>query len=83
MDIAVIESMTKINTGFFIARVWRAEEKVQDVYDNSDLVELAMTDRGIDNVKELALKLAAMPRVNAVEVTDMAGEGVILYPEWP
>lgn len=63
-------------------RIWRHQDKLQDEYDNSVLTQLIFSHRW-RNKAELAEALAEQERVNAVEVKDEHGEGILIYPEWP
>lgn len=83
-DFAVIESMTRIARHGYTFRIWRKEESVEGQHDNSDLRWVfALKKITPKNVREFAVKLAQMPRVNAVEVVDGNGNGILIYPEWP
>lgn len=82
MPFAVIESMTTICVGRYTIRVWRAENEVLDHYDNPDLLDKAY-QLGAASQAALAEGIGQMPRVNAVEVKDEGGDGVVLYHEWP
>jgi len=64
-------------------RVWREELEVKDHYFNQDLIDLVYSRKDWTR-SELAEALAAMPRVNAVEVKYAQTENaVLIYPEWP
>lgn len=89
-EFAVIESMTTINGPFgSVARIWRAEDEVKDYYNNGDLSicffeHMDMSGRDVHaRLTAAAQALARMPRVNAVEVKDGSGNGIVLYREWP
>ena len=67
-----------------IVRVWREQESI-DNYDLDDLdLWEAIKDMHPMYLKEIAVKLAEMPRVNAVEVIRASdGKGILIYPVWP
>lgn len=92
----VIESMTKyiIQWGFeyLTIRVWRNEGRVSDKYNNDDILLAVSTyARGISSpdttksppLAKIVEELSKLPRVNAVEVVDQSGNGILIYPEWP
>lgn len=66
-------------------RVWREETRVKDDYtlDNQDLQAAVHGFWPNPHLGELALLLLRLERVNAVEVKDESGNGVVLYREWP
>lgn len=81
---ACIESMTKIGLHNCTVRVWRKEIKVLDSYDNSDVVAFAEGYSSTNySTSDLAEAIARLPRVSAVEVLDIQGNGIVIYPEWP
>jgi hypothetical protein len=79
-----VESMTKLRIGIFDVRVWRDESEVKE-YDNSDLIKLEKLLSGMgkpdSNEHDLAVEIANMPSVSAVEVT-WEGNGIVLYTQW-
>lgn len=79
----VYESMTRIETSHFVARIWRNEESLERALrpDNSDLEEVARS--ACFNAESLLQALAAMPRVAAVEVLNEGRDGVVIYNDWP
>lgn len=88
---AVIESISYfhgIKTGDhetshkLYVRVWRAEDKIQDEYDTNDIQALVYSQKHWTS-SSLAKALLQLSRVNAVEVKDAFGNGVVLYKEWP
>lgn len=86
-EFPVIESMTTIKIARLTIRVWRDEEEVAEFYPNADLATAAAEywrkDMGNPTRAGLARLIAAMPRVNAVEVKDGDGEGIVCYVQWP
>ena len=84
MKPAVIESMTTFTICGLVCRVWRQEERVQSYYDNHDLFEAAQElGPARTTIAPLAELLSKRVRVNAVEVKDAQGNGVVIYQEWP
>src|SRR5262245_21914316 len=92
-EFAIIESMTTIvlvehvnpTSAGLLVRVWRNEEELKEDYDNQDLIETAHhLYRYGEGKAGIARALGLMPRVNAVEVkTNMGGNGVVVYKDWP
>lgn len=95
---AVIESMFtcqilagNLSIPKFTVRVWREEDQVKDCYDQKDLSSACVnyelrviTENDFQpSNAELAEILIQLPRVNAVEVKDERGMGIVLYREWP
>ena len=91
----VIESMTRCvwKWGFrtFVIRVWRQEESLS-LWDNDDIKQLiewkCRTADDIDPTtrpphEQLIEDIARLPRINAIEIVDENGNGVVLYTEWP
>jgi hypothetical protein len=81
------ESMTKVQTimPYFTVRVWR-EEPLDAVVDHAELgLQIqAIAREGVDVTDvELAKKILALPRMNAVEVLKHNGNGTVLYRDWP
>lgn len=76
----LIESMTKIVIGEYSIRVWRAEEELKGFYENKDIFQaFHLGATLIESIK----KISELPRVNAVEVVDGSGDGVVYYTDWP
>jgi hypothetical protein len=80
----LIESMTRVSLAKYIIRVWRQEESTFEhkpgMYSDIEQVARANED---DTPTELAQKIAALPRVNAVEVLCWDRGGVVVYNDWP
>jgi hypothetical protein len=72
--------MSKFNVGPWTFRVWR--EQVSLHYDNDDLWKVTHRQQ-MEGVKDVALRLLQLDRVNAVEFTDREGNGEVLYKDWP
>lgn len=80
---ACIESITPIAGVDVRVRVWREEPKICSAYDVSDLIAAVGRESWKIRRLELVERLVACGRVNAVEITDLAGHGIVVYPEWP
>jgi hypothetical protein len=84
----VVESMTKMMAAGYVVRIWRDETGNGSPKDwrNEDLIDMAIE---LDELKPpatmelVAAKYAAMLRVNAVEILDTSGCGILVYPDWP
>lgn len=80
----VVESMTKISLPKYSVRVWRDEndsfEHLPGLY--TDLHSVAQANQDSPPA-DLAKKIAALPRVAAVEVLDWDSGGVVVYNNWP
>ena len=86
MSFAVIESMTTFQRDGLTIRIWQAEDEVLDSYDRSDLeLRLGQILFNMDTprIGKVAEALANLPGVNAVEVKNAKGNGIVLYKEWP
>ena len=86
----IIESMTTIHAGEWLIRIWREEEAAPpplEGYPNQDLQAMAMSktygSKEMPTCFMVAEALAELPRVNAVEVKDAFGNGVVIYTDWP
>jgi hypothetical protein len=77
----LIESMHKLDIGPYAVRIWR-EEPVGYVWSPEDAVELPSFESPYVRT-EIAAALLELPRVNAVEVLDRRGHGVVFYRNWP
>ena len=93
-EFPVIESMTTIRLNNLIVRVWRDEIEVKDLYENHDLIHgnpyltsvIAEFNEGADrqlSPGRVARGIAMAARVSAVEVKDHAGNGIVIYTQWP
>lgn len=73
-------------------RVWRQEEEIKEQYNNAD-ISLVLTyasksigaeeTTGPPPIEYVVRTLAALPRINAVEILNEIGNGVVIYPDWP
>lgn len=78
----LIESITRIDNWHGLSiRVWRTETFIDSMY--------AMTRRDIEmaignyyQIPDIVYAIAALPHVNAIEVT-RDGQGVVYYTDWP
>ena len=84
-----IESMTRVAVDGLVVRVWREEESIQETYENSDIAEEvrricgAYYEASEASRKDIVAALVDLPRINAVEVTNVNGDGVVVYVNWP
>lgn len=76
------ESMTKLHWRGLAIRVWREETSIESAPDNKDLVE-AVENSPSKLGNELAASILRVDRVNAVEILDSNGNGIVLYRDWP
>lgn len=80
-----LESMTRVEIGPITVRVWRTETDLSKV-DNADINNLANTlwvnMRHKPRPEELAAEFEKLPRIAAVEVLNLKGDGVLIYPDW-
>lgn len=82
-EFAVIESMTRVEMDGLVVRVWRAEGAVQPSYPMTEREVRQAIPRGCWQRAEIVRAIAALPRVNAVEVLGADGCGVVVYTAWP
>jgi hypothetical protein len=89
----LVESMTKILAASgYVIRVWREQSDIQDEYNNTDLYT-AVYRHQAKNAQDgnsicikptvLIKELLELGRVNAVEIVDKGGVGVVAYKNWP
>lgn len=80
----LVESMTRISLPKYTIRVWRQEDEsyqhTPGLY--SDIESVARANES-DSAVELAKKIVALPRVNAVEVLGWDLGGCVVYRDWP
>jgi hypothetical protein len=64
--------------------VWRETDVVRNLnsYTNPDIEKL-LDENSVVDLHVVAQMIAELPRVNAVEVTDQFGKGIVIYPDWP
>lgn len=81
------ESMTRITCvgplGQFNVRIWRYEHLAAQVYHDQLREQVREQIKGKAEPLEIAQLLLAMGGVNAVEVLDAYGDGIVLYKDWP
>lgn len=78
------ESITPVQDalGFAKARIWR--EEGEQVGEKTCLIQSTKEILGMRiSLSDMAECIIHLPRVNAVEVTDPTGNGVVLYADWP
>jgi hypothetical protein len=79
----IIESMTRVTLpNKMYIRVWRQENELKATYDNNDIHRLCKLNTYM-SPEQLAEKVCTLPRINAVEVLDADGSGLLIYPDWP
>ena len=81
----LVESMHKIDTPLYNIRVWVQEEDVESQdcgYIKNKVIELYNKKRWHIH-GHLAKEILEFNDVNAVEVLDKGGFGIILYKNWP
>ena len=79
----IIESMTRVTLpNKMYIRVWRQENELKSTYDNSDIYTLCKLNTYM-SPEQLAEKICTLSRINAVEVLDADGSGLLIYPDWP
>lgn len=88
-----IESMTRLKVARLTIRVWRTEEQ-SAVIDNRDLLYWQSRWKGnvtdVEFSKEyegalmtkLAEELEKFPRIAAIEILNLDGNGILIYPDW-
>lgn len=78
------ESVFRVEGDSFTVRVWRTEHRdmapVNTALRHKIIEQLCKP--GIPPL-ELAVYILKWPRVSAVEVTDKAGTGEVVYADWP
>lgn len=79
----VIESMTRVPlSGGRVVRVWREEASLLKEYDTGDIQGCIILNSTLPQNK-LVDAIMKLPRINAIEVIDIKGNGVVYYAEWP
>ncbi len=82
-----VESVKSYECGPWKVRVWRKEEDVKLIDDNDDMDVLEIIKKAEKFVtpsrSNLAVNVLNLEKVNAVEVKDETGFGVVLYRDWP
>lgn len=86
-----IESMTKLVIQELTIRAWREEIKPESVdldwsKEVTELITIAydeIPEGEVVSFSDIANKFLAIDRMNAIEVLDPEGNGVVLYKNWP
>lgn len=82
-----IESMTRFKLPGLTIRIWREEnDNVADPNTFDKPLDLQEALDKLDLEKsfyEMAKKLLELAKVNAVEILDPAGDGIVIYKNWP
>lgn len=76
------ESITGFTVPGCMIRIWRQEE-LEGPINTSELAETVRKMSKVRDLNELAKMIADLPGVNAVEVKDIYGSGIVLYNDWP
>jgi hypothetical protein len=85
LDYPCIESTVEFQAGPYEVRAWFNEIRISEFeqHSNEAFKEHARAHAHL-SMGELAVFLAARPRVNAVHIkTKETGDGVVLYVNWP
>lgn len=82
-----IESMTKFSLPGLKIRIWREEKETPEdpgTFDKPYDLQEAMDRLDVHkSFYEMAKELLEIERVNAVEILDPAGDGIVIYKDWP
>lgn len=85
-----LESMTKLVHKVepwkeLTIRCWRQEENYtpETNHKNAKDIGVALSKLATKDLKEIAEWLLQIDRMNAVEVIDQGGFGIVLYKDWP
>jgi hypothetical protein len=87
----VIESMTRVEIPGYTVRVWREVDDIESTYachtQIDDQINEYWNDCSSDprrfNLNDLIYKIEQLGRINAIEIINRYGNGVVYYPEWP
>lgn len=82
MKRVLIESISQFKIREFDIRVWREESDFYAHMKKSISDELRNSVNVI-TMREIACELIQLPNVNAVEVKDQSGNGIVVYADWP
>ena len=75
--------MTRVPlSGGRVVRVWREEASLLKEYDTGDIQGCIILNSTLPQNK-LVDAIMKLPRINAIEVIDIKGNGVVYYAEWP
>lgn len=86
----LFESMTRLNVGRFVVRVWKAELHL-DAAADPDRKSLFTVESDLNRwmsqkpvpPKHIVEEFACLPNVTAVEVLAPDGNGIVKYNDWP
>lgn len=76
------ESMTRVETPLFVMRIWR-QETIGEEINNRDILKYISSLSNMTLPTAISALLMQFPRVNAVEVVDKNGIGIVDYKDWP
>lgn len=87
MNDILTESITKVIAGSLNIRVWRQEENGDIETSQKQVKEIVLNyimNNAIFSLYSVALSLIPLiSRINAIEITNKDGAGVVLYINWP
>lgn len=76
------ESLTQVQWREWTVRVWRTEASLADACAAFNLDVNHVCQKTVGTVAELAEALEKLPRVSAIQIADVDGNGIALYPDW-
>ena len=81
----LVESMTKIVRGLYTIRIWREEKEYFSLIETTKDLNNKFEMIWFDDIKisTLSRALLEIDKVNAVEVLDKDGAGIVYYKDWP
>ena len=79
----IFESMTRLEVGGYTVRVWRQEEGFVSGPSWEVTEALKIFEVVVPSVGAISEVLEAIGRVNAYEVLDKNGNGLVVYTDWP
>ena len=84
----LFERMERIEYAFMIVRTWRemtleqCESEASIIHSRAEIVARIGSTRH-DSLVSIAQAVLELPHMNAVEVLDLAGNGIVVYADWP
>lgn len=78
------ESMTRVTVGAYIVRVWSAESTPR-MGPSPTVLRAVLELQILPSVHEglISIVLDALPEVNAYEILNPSGNGLVVYRDWP
>lgn len=78
------ESIQEFRSKYWTIRVWREITETELVLSKQDDdVSEAIKTCEEQRFDQIAARILVLPKVNAVEVKDRAGNGTVIYSGWP